>query len=301
MERRRIEVVDSTILGTLDECPRKCQYCFQMGKRTRGEHRALDFGKAYHAGTAAWYKSGKNDEEMLKAFNAEYSIYAADAESQGEDGEDSKEIRTYSKGHELLLARSRQFRDEEWEWLGGEQQFVLDLPGCPLRYAGFVDAFGRETKGERQYVVQEEKTSTSPWIFCSNPNAQITGYVYAAKVLFKEDIRRAYLTMAGIYKPSVEGRVRGKKKTDPLREVVNREIVDLNLWDLEEWRWEVGEKCYELIRYEALKWWPKRTRSCGNYGGCAFQPICQAPPNMREEFLDAGFEENFWSPLDERR
>jgi hypothetical protein len=110
--------------------------------------------------------------------------------------------------------------------------------------------------------------------------------------------------MASIYKSSVEGRVKGKKKTDPLREVVNREIIDFNPWDLEEWKEETSWKANLLWTYQKKEyrlWWPKNTRSCGNYGGCAFQPICQAPPNMREGFLDSGFEENFWSPIDERR
>ena len=296
MEKRIIEVVDSTILGTLDECPRKAQYQFQMGMKTRGEHRALDFGKAYHAGVGAWYKSGKNLNLAVIGFNQEYTSCIT------EDFPD-KEVRTHEKGQELLCARDRLFKSEEWEIQGDpEQQFVLDIPGCPMRYAGFIDAFGRETKGEMQYVVQEEKTSTSPWIFCPHPNAQITGYIYAARSLFKQDIRRAYLTMAGIYKSSIDGRVKGKKKDDPLREVVNREIIDLDPWDLEEWVDDVRVKMLSIKIYQAgWIWWPKNTRSCGNYGGCPYQPICLAPPNMREAFLESNFEQEFWSPLDERR
>ena len=297
MEKRQIEVVDSTILGTLDECPRKAQYQFQMGMRTRGEHRALDFGRAYHAGVGTWYKSGKGMDAMIQAFNAEYSFYV-----EGSLDAD-KEVRTHGKGHELLQARARLFQNEEWEIQGDpEQKFVLDIPDIPLRYAGFIDAFGRETIGEKQYVIQEEKTSTSPWLFCARPNAQIAGYVYAAQTLFQQDIRRAYLTMAGIYKSSVDGRVKGKKKEDQPREVVNREIIDLDPWDLKEWIDELRSKQLGLMTYQnGWPWWPKRTRSCGNYGGCPYQPICIAPPNMREAFLESNFEQDFWSPLGERR
>ncbi len=306
MKKRLIEVVDATILGTLDECPRKGQYAFAYGARTRGEHRALDFGKAYHEGVSVWYKSGKSLPAALEAFNAAYASYVDEGDG-GEDEDESREVRTYAKGHELLTARARLFQNEDWDWLGGEQQFVLDIPGCPYRYAGFIDGFGREKGGAQQYVIDEEKTSTSPWLFVANPNAQVTGYVYAARSLFHQDIRRGLLTMAGIYKSSVDGQVKGKrrKKGDPEpvpREVVNRETIDLNPWDLEEWEREVRGKVLNLVSFQGgWDWWPKRTRSCSNYGGCPYRPICQAPPGLREEFLESNFEQSFWSPLDERR
>ena len=296
MEKRRIEVVDSTILGTLDECPRKAQYRFQMGMRTRGEHIALDFGKAYHAGVGAWYKSGKSIDAAITNFHMVFAKGEEEAISE-------KEVRTVHKGQELLLARDRLFRNETWEIQGDpEQKFVLDIPNVPMRYVGFIDAFGRETTGEKQYVVQEEKTSTSPWLFCARPNAQIVGYVYAARTLFGQDIRRAYLTMAGIYKSSVDGLVKGKKKDDQSREVVNREIIDLDPWDLEEWVIELKSKAIDLIHYQDHRaHWPKRTGACGNYGGCPYQAVCIAPPKMREFFLECSFDQEFWSPLDERR
>jgi hypothetical protein len=291
MERRRIEVVDATILGTLDECARKCQYRFQCGMCPSGEQMALHFGQSYHMGVYTGYVNKKDVETAVRAASIQF----------GNDSLDEDEIRTGAKLEELLRARDRLFRNEEWEWLGGEQQFVLDIPGVPLRYAGFIDAFGKETTGEQQYVIQEEKTSKNPWAFVTHPNAQITGYVYAARTLFQQDIRRAYVTMAGIYTSSVDGRVKGKKKTDQPREVINREVVDLNPWDLDEWVEELKLKVSTLMAYEAFDWWPKNTRSCGNYGSCPYQAVCLAPPNMREAFLENSFTQEFWEPLMERR
>lgn len=292
MEKRLIEVVDSTILSTLDECPRKCQVQFQMGWRPKGGKKALDFGRIYHDAVHVYYKMGKDLLAALAVLEAIPNV---------ETDEEDKDIRTRSKAEELVTARDRLFRNEDWEWIGGEQQFVIDIPGVPMRYAGFIDAFGKEITGNGQYVIQEEKTSKSPWYFCANPNAQVTGYIYAARTLFNQDIRRAHITMAGIYKSSIGGKVPAKRKADPPHEAINREIIDVNPWDLDEWVLDLGQKVEELVTYQKQDYWPKRTRACGAYGGCPYKPICLAPPRVREFFLESQFDQEFWSPLDERR
>jgi hypothetical protein len=297
-QKRQIEVVDSTILGTLDECPRKCQIRFQYGATPRTGNEALDFGRVYHDGVHTYYRSGRDLEKAVTAL----AVLPTLAEIAGmREDDEKKEVRGREKAEELLRARTRLFHTEEWEWLGGEQQFIIELPGVPLRYAGFIDGFGRDTTGAKGFSIQEEKTSKSPWHFQIHPNAQVLGYIYAARTLFEQDVRRGYVTMAGIYVSSIDGRVPAKKKADPPREAVNRSFVDAQPWDLEEWLIDTRVKVNDLLSYQKADYWPKRTKSCGNYGGCPYRHICVAPPNVREFFLESQFDQIFWSPIDERR
>lgn len=46
--------------------------------------------------------------------------------------------------------------------------------------------------------------------------------------------------------------------------------------------------------------WPRNDKSCGNYGGCAFQSVCSKADVYRQDWLDADFEYNPWNPLETR-
>jgi len=50
------------------------------------------------------------------------------------------------------------------------------------------------------------------------------------------------------------------------------------------------DKFNEWETYDIQGYWPKRTRSCGNFGGCQFIPLCVAPENMRETFAQCNFD-----------
>lgn len=107
--------------------------------------------------------------------------------------------------------------------------------------------------------------------------------------------------IAGVFKSSIDGYIAGKRKGDPPKDVFTREIVDLDPWDFEEWELDFKRKCFELKMYEEDNYWPKRTRACSGWGGCAYAPLCIAPPSQREMFMEANYRIQEWSPLEERR
>lgn len=289
MEKRKIEAVDSTILGTLDECPRKCQYRFEFGLVQLTPSVALEFGKAYHQGLGRYYETQRNKGYAIQAFMNNYPYH------------EGEELRTTEKGIELLEAYDTLFKEEDWEYLGGEQQFVLELMGVRLPYVGFIDGFGQMTYGDEAFAIQEWKTTSSPWNFCAYPNGQIVGYCLGASTHFMRNVTKALVTVAGVFKSSKGGMMAAKKKGEPPRNVVNREIIDLSPWDFEEWQEDVEDKVNRLLVYEELRNWPKNTRSCQSYGGCPYKILCQAPENMREMLMETNYRVEVWEPLMERR
>ena len=135
------------------------------------------------------------------------------------------------------------------------------------------------------------KFSTSTWGFVARPNSQLTGYAKGASAHLGREVSRVVLHTCGLFVSSSEGVVPGKKKGDSGRSVHSREPVDLEGFDFEEWERDVQWKWRELCRYSETGYWPKRTQSCGDYGGCPFVPLCAAPPEQRELFVMSNFVE----------
>lgn len=286
-----LERISWSLVSSLDECARKTQYKYQLGLIPGGEEYAAAFGTAVHLGLGAYYKSGRSVAEAKRVFEQAWTPH---------EGKDSKEIRTFEKGYELLDAYDRLFLEEPWVFVGGEQTFAIEIPGVSQLFTGIIDAFGKHTEGEAQVAIQEFKTSSSPWNFVAYPNGQMISYAYAAKSLLQKEVKRVYATMFGVFKGSKGGQQRGKSKEDAPREVINREVIDLSAWDFEEWQRDVQEASALVRRYEEANYWPKHTRSCGGYGGCPYRAICMTPPSQREFIMETSYERKDWSPLNER-
>jgi hypothetical protein len=287
-----LERISWSLVSNLDECARKTQYKYQLGLIPGGEEYQAMFGTATHLALGAYYKSGRSVAEAKRVFRDAW---------EPSEGKDPHGIRTLEKGYELIEAYDRLFVEEPWTFLGGEQTFAIEIPGVSQLFTGIIDAFGNHVEGEAQVTIQEFKTSTTPWNFVAYPNGQMVSYAYAAKSLLQKEVKRVYATMFGVFKGSKGGQQRGKSKDDPPREVINREVIDLSAWDFEEWQRDVREASLLVRRYEEVEYWPKRTRSCGGYGGCPYRAICMTPPSQRAFIMETSYERKEWSPLNERR
>ncbi len=136
MNQRKLEGVDWTILSSLDECPRKCQYRFIYQIVRRKPSLAAEFGKAYHAGVGAYYKEARNLDAGLAAFEQSWLPF---------DGAEGEDLYTMARGKELVTAYTERYKDETWKWHAGEQPFAIDVPGAPYLFLGIIDGVGEET------------------------------------------------------------------------------------------------------------------------------------------------------------
>lgn len=211
--------------------------------------------------------------------------YQAKCKERGE-----KPLYSMAKGEEILRAYAEQFREveQEYSYLGGEVPVTLEVSSCPLPFVMVVDLL-MESPDKRVYVF-EFKFSTSLWRFVDDPNDQGIGYALGAEKFLGRPVDRIVYHISEVKESSIKGVVPARKKGEPGRSIFKRSIVDLDPWDREEWMADVFFKQREIEIYSANGYWPKRTRSCGDFGGCSFASLCVAPPNMREMFARANFE-----------
>jgi RecB family exonuclease len=70
---------------------------------------------------------------------------------------------------------------------------------------------------------------------------------------------------------------------------------------LQEWYDEAMHKIEEARHYTREQHFPRRTASCGNYGGCPFRSVCGSDPRVRPNILAGDFvREARWDPIQRR-
>jgi len=269
-------------LTTAERCGRRyeMEYIYRLTPKEIGL--SLAFGKAGHEGLGEYYRKGRDIEEGVDRFKLFWTPF---------ERKDTSEILTQAKGEEILRAYHEQFgkvEDDEFEVVHIEYPFTVDLACSDLPFVGVIDLILRDRLGG-ELIPVEWKFTKSSWGFVSRPNSQIVGYARATSVITKEKVERVIFHLNGIYKSSEKGLVSGKKKADMPRSIFKRDPIDLDPWDFQEWDLDVEETLENIRRWEMLGYYPKKTSSCGDFGGCPFIPICIAPPSQREFFMESNF------------
>jgi hypothetical protein len=210
-----------------------------------------------------------------------------------EKAKEKKETPLYTcaKLEEILRAYHVQFAplEEKYRYIDSEMDVDVEVPGCPLPVRMKIDLV-MEDMELNKLAVFEFKFSTSLWRFVDDPNDQGVGYAVGASKKIGRKVERIVYHISEVKVSSKDGIVPAKKKGDPGRSIFKRSIIDLDPWDVEEWMADIVHKEYEIFHYEQSDYWPKRTRSCSDWGGCVFAPLCTAPPQMREMFAQANFQ-----------
>jgi hypothetical protein len=279
----------SNLGDTLDRCPRRWEMQYLWRLSPREPSLAMEFGTAGHRGLKEYYDSNRNTSSGVTSAHAYWkqweSLAAEDAARRGEK-------LLYSKGklEEILLAYHRVFApvEEGLEDLGGEIEILVEVPGIPVPFKMVLDRTFRDRETE-EVVVMEWKFSKSVWGFVSRPNNQVVGYAVGAAKMFGSPVRRVLFHTNKLVATSVDGVAPVKKKGEPGRSIFERDPIDLEEWDFEEWQKDMQMKWHQLTDYDDLPYYPKVTQSCGDFGGCPFQGICLAPPNQREFFAESNF------------
>lgn len=294
--------VDSTSLGTFKECPRKYYYSIVRGYQARGENVHLKFGLIIHESAEKYEQSraaGSNHADALdcavdfvlkatweprlgrawtsehKAKNRISAIRTVVWYLEQYGAHDSLQtVRLASSGRAAVELTFR--FDSAYRTSGGEA----------ILFCGHLD---RLVEFSDKLFVSDIKTTGSvlgpQWFQSFTPGNQFSMYSFAGKAAFSEPIEGVIVD--GIQVATGFSRF--------ARGTVWRPNSYIEEWYAEQrWYLDQMEACAEA------SYWPQNDKSCGNYGGCPFAPLCARTPQARETWLKADYSRRIWNPLEVR-
>lgn len=115
-----------------------------------------------------------------------------------------------------------------------------------------------------------------------NPDNQFTTYTFAAKALYG-------LNVKGLIVDGAQVAVTFSRFL--------RGVVFFHDDQLEEWYGDLGYYLSQAQAFANANYWPMNRKSCGNYGGCPFRPICSKSNATRMEWLEKSYIQRVWDPL----
>ena len=300
--------INSSSLGTMQECPRKTKYSLVDGWKPESENPAFLFGRAIHKALETFYR-GELSERILPPFD--HVELMAFGQNRGDDGLISRAItaflteaallsalpegdkRSLSNGVYILWHYFKSFIDDPYVAhvddmgpvverpftfrLHEEEKYVID-------YFGTVDLVVRHA-GTGELLVMDHKTSSvvgNDFYNRMKPNHQYTGYLLGAKRALGIETDSFLVNCL-----QVKERPKTSRGTPPHfpRQVTTRDESDY-------------EEFIEVVHYNVINHlaslrdnvWPLGpTNVCANYGGCTYLSVCSAPKSMREGILSAKF------------
>lgn len=290
--------VDSTMLKTFRECPRKfeLEYLYHWKSRKPSIH--LHAGQAFASGL----------EEVRRAFH-EDKLPAADSLASGA----AKLIEAYATFEEphdtaktlpRMLGALEYYFDvwpletdhyQPWQYDDGkfaiEFSFASPLPwdnpetGEPVIYTGRSDMLAVQRNDSAIWILDDKTTSQlgQSWVNQWDLRSQFTGYTWHARKVSAIPIMGCVVRGVSIL----------KTKYDHAEVPTYRPDWQIDRWltqvlhDLERMKlaWETGYFDFNL------------DEACNSYSGCLFRRICLSSPEAVPEWLAADYEKRVWDPL----
>jgi hypothetical protein len=272
------EIYDNSELEIFKTCPYK-YYASMVAKRQARNDRktAAEFGQAMHIAIQDLFRGG--DKESAIALAEAYF-------RPHEDPSDAK--RTIGRLDVLIDAYVDNYGQcgrDVYDVLDIESGFILPLHE-DIMYAGRLDMRVCEKTTNRTYL-WDIKTTWDLFSFVARPNDQFTGYLWAAREMYR-DIDRLIVDLVGVYKSKPERGKRGdwlegKRPSDVLvRMVTERTGDELDAWQRDTIRWiDWIHQCHDTGV------WPRNSQSCKRFNRpCPFQIVCSTDERTGRELLD---------------
>lgn len=292
---------DSTSLTLLQECPRKYYYVMLKNWAAPGLAIDLDFGIAFHEALEAYqhnrYSGADHDEAVLSGTRTCLSW----------DDSPYVDDKKYALKNRHTLARtfvwhSEQYKDDSFKVITTTNIDGKTVPAVELSFrlplgieapggdefwlCGHLDSVGI-FQGDLYFMDHKTTRYSLDQKYFSqfNPNTQMTNYFAATQVIFEQPAKGGILNAAQLL---VNG-------TRFARQMISRTPDQMLEWGRALQWW-----LRQAQRFAEEEYYPMNTNSCGNYGGCAFRPICSKDPSVREAFLSGDYEKRVWNPLETR-
>ena len=286
------QAFDNTSLSIFKDCPRKYQFSILEGWRPKRKAPPLLFGGAIHDVFEQFDKGialGEDRETVLRrCMRLSFEL------SGSGFGDDNRRTR-------LTLLRSLvwyadHYRNDQLKTfvfpngrVGLEMSFSFELPFSPqgsndhYYYSGHIDKLA--TYNGLLYVVERKHTTGtlgSQFFDRYTFSSQVSGYVFAGKVVFESPVQGAIIDATAV---AVNSSSFG-------RSVVNR--VGSHL---EEWMQDLGYWIKQIEECVREQHFPMNTESCSKYAGCQYRQVCSKSKAVRELELETAFHREHWNPL----
>lgn len=291
---------DSTSLGELKTCARKYYYRILLGLSPRDLSVHLKFGLGFHGALERYdhaRAAGADFQEGARVALKWVMDYTWD-HKMGRPWLSSDPNKNRGTLIRTVVWYLDQFQNDPIETLilangkpAVELSFAIPLPfesskGEPFILSGHLDRVGHFASG--LYIADRKTTKwtlSKSYFDQFSPHNQFSTYIFAGKVAYD-------LPIAGLIVDAAQvgvGFSRFERQIVPrTREETDEWLVGLRHWlRMAEYFAEAGE-------------WPMNESSCGNYGGCAFRPICSKTPGARAQWLATGFDKQIWDPTKAR-
>lgn len=300
--------VNSSSLGTLQECMRKAKYSLHEGWKTEMESPATLFGSAIHKALEVYYNGDPAERKLPKLEDMELIAYGHAFDSTNLllratkafvekaqllaalPAENKRSIQNgvYTLWHYFkayiddpyvaYIDKSGPFTERKFEYI----LYADDT--LEITYFGTIDLILQHTQ-TKERLVTDHKTSSvvgSDFFNRLNPNHQYTGYLRGAQKVFGIETNSFLVNCIQVKeKPKTS---RGTPPSFP-RQVTTR---DEDAFVEFEQSVIYAVRAYLFAQEEGF--WPLgHVNACATYGGCQYLPICSAPPSMRETILKAKF------------
>ncbi len=299
-------VWDSTSLKRADTCPRKYQYEMIEGWTSPYHSVHLWFGSIYASSLELFHKLCAAGEERELAIREVIRHALVESWNHDRDSEGNRIPGTGSparfdhatKNRETLIRTIVWYFDHFAEdhystYLTHEGkaavEFSFQLPvDNNLTLSGHIDRLCVDS--ESNLFVHDQKTTGTtigPHYFKSfKPDIQFSLYTLAAKIIYNAPVKGVIIDAAQIAVGfSRFGRSPMLHTDDELNEFYDETMALIE----------------QTQAYTRENYFPRRTTSCGNYGGCVFREVCSRPPQVRENFLKADFVKGkLWDPMEAR-
>lgn len=294
---------DSTSLGTLKECPRKYWLSMIQGWAPRSESVHLTFGRIYHSALEAYdhaRSAGKEHSEALRAAvrHALCATWTPSADGSGRPWASEDPNKNRATLLRSIIWYLLQFREDSITTIqlangkpAVELSFRVALDfvasdGQPYLLCGHLDRLGLFQ--EEPHILDRKTTKatiSSDFFTRFAPDNQFQIYDLAGQLVYN-------IATKGIIVDAAQVAVTFSR--------FQRGFVQFTSSQREEFYEELGVWFGVAAGYARMGVWPKNEKSCGNYGGCSFRPICSRPPSVRAEWLAAGYVQRVWDPLKTR-
>ncbi len=274
------------------KCPRYYYYTWIEGWRSTGEESVhLTFGSHYAAALQKFYillTSGTSREQAIISVVRFLFERTWDVETgKGWDPESLGLPKSNLKNRYTLIRAFIWYADE---W--GDDIPVLVLqngqPAVELKFEididrgnSLVGTIDRICNVDGELLILDQKTTgitlSGYWFADFELDTQMSLYTFAGRVGFSSAI-------SGVMVDAMQVAVGFSRFA---RSITYRNEAQLNEW-LEEANLYI-DQIQHANGDGTLSAYPRNFNSCSNYGGCVFSNVCQKSPQVRPNFLRAGF------------
>ena len=300
---------NASSLKAWERCPRYYLYTIIEGWRTRGvESVHLTFGSHYaHALMRYWQLRAEGMGRMDATIEVVRDLLERTWITREHEPDQSR----YSCKHcgAALLGDPGPCKSGPWETDHAKSRFTLirsfvwyleefrqdiplmqtvDGPAVELQFRFavdgdnfFVGTLDRVVEYDGAPLVMDQKTTgsslSSRYFNGYHLDTQMSMYTYAGQAVFS-------LPVSGVIIDAAEIKVGFTR--------FGRGLTYRTPSQLNEWYDEAMQQIEDARRAVREQRFPRRTSSCGNYGGCVFREICDKPKEVRGNFLRSGFKKD---------